>query len=432
MRKFTTKLLLCCLLVCSLFVSQPETAKADTINGIQPILPVQYQKLLGKGMDVDWSKTKKGQETFHKTIVKDFKNAGINHVRIRVKDSVSQDLFYYLDEQIRACLEAGIIPIIAYQANGFKNSASDEDMDKVVEWWSAVAEHYKNESYLLSFDMMIECTDALNKQPDKLNELYEKVVTAIRQTNPTRILMMSPRVRSDAQYLSELKVPTQANGYMMAEWHFYASGPSKENERKLWTTGTEKEKNLIRNKIQLALEWQKKTGIPTWVGAWMAGNYNDGDDYSVKEQVIFAHFMVSELKKAGIPFAVNADTHFYDRENKTWIKKMLPLRYCIFSSYGQAVKALFTDSANKISKITKRSSSSAVVEWTKLTWAKKYKVEISTSKAFKNKKVYTVTGNKKTLSNLKKGTSYYVRVKGCYVSNGKNVYSKYSSIKVIK
>lgn len=321
MRKFTTKLLLCCLLVCSLFVSQPETAKADTINGIQPILPVQYQKLLGKGMDVDWSKTKKGQETFHKTIVKDFKNAGINHVRIRVKDNVSQDLFYHLDEQIRACLEAGIIPIIAYQANGFKNSASDEDMDKVVEWWSAVAEHYKNESYLLSFDMMIECTDALNKQPDKLNELYEKVVTAIRQTNPTRILMMSPRVRSDAQYLSELKVPTQANGYMMAEWHFYASGPSKENERKLWTTGTEKEKNLIRNKIQLALEWQKKTGIPTWVGAWMAGNYNDGDDYSVKEQVIFAHFMVSELKKAGIPFAVNADTHFYDRENKTWIKK---------------------------------------------------------------------------------------------------------------
>ena len=56
------------------------------------------------------------------------------------------------------------------------------------------------------------------------------MVTAIRQTNPTRILMMSPRVRSDAQYLSELKVPTQANGYMMAEWHFYASGPSKENE----------------------------------------------------------------------------------------------------------------------------------------------------------------------------------------------------------
>ena len=52
------------------------------------------------------------------------------------------------------------------------------------------------------------------------------------------------------------------------------------------------------------------------------------------------------------------------------------------------MKALFTDSANKISKITKRSSSSAVVEWTKLTWAKKYKVEISTSKAFKNKKVY--------------------------------------------
>ena len=31
----------------------------------------------------------------------------------------------------------------------------------------------------------------------------------------------------------------------MAEWHFYASGPDKTNEKKLWTTGTDAEKKLI-------------------------------------------------------------------------------------------------------------------------------------------------------------------------------------------
>lgn len=432
MKKIIATLVLFCIVISGTMGMKTEICNAKTVDGTQPIQPIQYQKMLGKGIDVDWSKTKIGRETYREAIVKDFKKAGISHVRIRIKDDVSEKLFTNLDEQVQDCLEHGVIPIIAYQANGFKNDVSQEQMDNVVEWWTEMAQHYQNESYLLSFDMMIECTDALNKNPDKLNELYENVVTAIRKTNPKRILMMSPRVRSDAQYLSELKIPTQANGYMMAEWHFYAAGPSKENERKLWTKGTEREKNLIRGKINLALKWQKQTGIPTWVGAWMAGNYNDGDDYSIKEQVIFAHFMTAELEKAGIPFAVNADSHFYDRENGTWIKQMLPVRYCIYSSYQQALKTLFAQESNKISKITRKANGCAVIEWTKMDWSKQYLLEISSSKTFKNKKVYTVNGNKKTISGLKKGTTYYVRVRGCYIANGKKQYSKYSSIKQIR
>ena len=69
--------------------------------------------------------------------------------------------------------------------------------------------------------------------------------------------------------MSELKIPSAHNGYLMAEWHFYASGPDKINEKKLWTTGTDAEKKLITDKIQTALAWQQQTGIPTWVGAWM-------------------------------------------------------------------------------------------------------------------------------------------------------------------
>ena len=68
--------------------------------------------------------------------------------------------------------------------------------------------------------------------------------------------------------MSELKIPSAHNGYLMTEWHFYASGPDKINEKKLWTTGTDAEKKLITDKIQTALAWQQ-TGIPTWVGAWM-------------------------------------------------------------------------------------------------------------------------------------------------------------------
>ncbi len=297
---------------------------------LNPISPWDYQAKLGKGIDVDWSKTEKGKEYYNTKAVQDFKNSGVAHVRIRVKDKADNNLFLTLDKQIDDCIKAGIIPIIAYQADEFKNNPDEKNIQEVVDWWSIVAARYKDKSYLLSFDLLIEATDALNNQPEKLNELYERIVTEIRKTNPQRIIMISPRLRSDSQYLSELKIPSQANGYLMAEWHFYAAGPSKDNYRKLWTVGTESEKKLITDKINYALDWQKKTGIPTWVGAWMPGNYNDGDDYSIDEQVVFADFITSSLANAKIPFAVNSDTKFYDSKNNNWIDSMLPVFNTIF------------------------------------------------------------------------------------------------------
>lgn len=309
------------------------TCEVSAFSGSDaPIAPWKYQKLLGRGMDVDWSKTKSGRETYSVQAVRAFRDAGVSHVRIRISEDANMALLQGLDQQVKDCLDNGLIPVIAYQADDFKNEPTEENIRKVVAWWGKVAARYQGQSHRLSFDLLIEATDALNKDPNVLNKLYEQVVTEIRKTNPTRMIMISPRLRSDAAYLSELKIPSKHNRYLMAEWHFYASGPSKENKRKLWTTGKTAEKKLITDKIALALAWQKKTGIPTWVGAWMPGNYNNGNDYSIKEQCAFASFMVSELKKAGIPFAVNSDTKYYDRAANEWIPKMHPVFKTIFGT----------------------------------------------------------------------------------------------------
>ncbi len=57
----------------------------------------------------------------------------------------------------------------------------------------------------------------------------------------------------------------------------------------------------------------------------MAGDYNDGNNYSVQEQIVFAKFVSDELDKANIPFAVNSDTKFYDRQNNRWYDEMIPV-----------------------------------------------------------------------------------------------------------
>lgn len=329
------KRFLSCLL-CFLFainsIAINAAAAEPAIDGKTPISPWDYQELLGKGMDVDWCKTNSGRELYASETAADFKEAGISHVRIRVKEDASPALLSLLERQVSDCVSLGLLPVIAYQADELKNDPSDEHLRQTVKWWETVAEHFRDASYFLSFDMLIEVTDALNRQPERLNEIYEELVAAVRKSNPERIVMISPRYRSDPEYLRDLKIPSQANGYLMAEWHFYAAGPSKTNERKLWTTGTPEERRLITNKIAIAAAWQKERNIPTWVGAWMPGNYNDGNDYSVAEQAAFASFMVKSLTDAGIPFAVNADSHFYDREKGSWIPEMRPVFEAVFGT----------------------------------------------------------------------------------------------------
>lgn len=289
------------------------------------IFPKEYQAILKKGIDVDWAKTKQGIKYYNEKNVIDFKLIGLSHVRIRVTQKINDELLTHLEKIVNDCLKNDIIPIIAYQGKDFKENPTTETLQNVVNWWEAVAKHFKNYNHKLSFDIIIEVTDALNHQGDILNDLYEKAVSKIRETNPKRIIFISPRVRSAPEYLNELKIPTKSNGFLMAEWHFYASGPSKTNEKKLWTTGTETEKNLIRKRIKTAIEWQHKTKIYTWVGAWMPSDYNKGNSYTIPEQLKFAEFVACELTKNKIPSAVNSDTKFYNRETNKWIADKKPI-----------------------------------------------------------------------------------------------------------
>jgi hypothetical protein len=302
-----------------------KSKKTETSKNNLAILPKDYQVLLGKGMDVDWAKTRKGMQFFNTQAVRDFKSIGLSHVRIRIQDDVSDKLLIHLDKIIDACLAENLIPIIAYQGAAFKGKPTEQNLDKIAQWWITVAYYFKNKSYKVSFDLLIEVTEALNKEPEMLNKLYEKTVIEIRKTNPNRIIFISPIVRSAPEYLKVLRIPSKHNNYLMAEWHFYASGPDKTNAVKKWTTGTEEEKELIRAKIRAAKQWSDKTGILTWVGAWMPGNYNKGDQYSIAEQVVFANFVTCALTKNKIPFAFNSDAKFYNRETSAWIIEMKPV-----------------------------------------------------------------------------------------------------------
>jgi hypothetical protein len=306
--------------------STPLSDNTPLSNTVSPITPEEYQRMLGTGMDVSWMQFKKDMETYNPQVPANFRKKGFSHVRIRInEESPDQAFINRLKDVVNDCSSSNLIPIISFSAESFKENPTEANMEKVVHLWTTIAKAFKGYPYALSYDIIIEVGDNLNKKPDLLNECYEQTVSAIRKINPYRIIFISPINRSNPYDLGLLKIPKSANGYLMVEWHFYAAGPSKTNPDKLWTSGTPAEKKLITDRIQAALAYQKKTGLYSWVGAWMPGNYNHGNNYTISEQVKFATFMSCALREAHIPYAINADTKFYNNTTNSWIKEMLPV-----------------------------------------------------------------------------------------------------------
>lgn len=116
-----------------------------------------------------------------------------------------------------------------------------------------------------------------------------------------------------------------------------------------------------------------------------------------------------------------------------------------FTGYGRYISAdssqnisnvTGTSKATKVKKVTKKTSSTIKLKLKKISSAKGYQIQYSTSSKFASKKTKTVTikgakNTSKTLKNLKRNKTYYIRVRTYKIVANKKVYSDWSSTKTV-
>ena len=317
------------------------------LNNPDALTAAAYVSDLGAGFDVTWSEFNRYMELYDEQVALDFANAGFKNVRIRMGDPNPDATFISnLRQQINDAINYGINPIIAYQGHYLEETAtSDEDArNHLVNWWRNMAEQLQDMPAELAFNIMVEISGTYKTDYTAMNSFYADVYDAIRETNPDRIIIFPPVNISNPDYLQYLEIPGGNDPFVMAEWHFYAAGPSTDSSnKKYWADGsTALERNNITEPIETAVNWMNSTGHVSWVGAWMAGNYNKGNDYSVEQQVGIASFITRTLNGYNIPFSVNAGNKFYDYETLSWFNRTddaagIPVRDAIIDSEKAAV-----------------------------------------------------------------------------------------------
>jgi len=310
-------------LVANPFNGAKQKSHKTTPRGV--ITAAQYQKMIGVGVDVDWlTFAWVNREYFYwrskgVNVPSYFKKEGFSNVRIRVGYDVvnNKTALTELGDVVNDTLSAGLIPIITYTAPGLRNHPTNRtEQEHFVEWWVTVARYFKGSSYLLSYDLLIESSGQIKNYPGVLNKVYAETISKIRAIDPYRLIFVTPAWVSKPFYLDKLNVTN--DHYILAEWHIYAGGPRK------CTYNV----SYINAAVETAVNWSRKTGIPTWVGAWRPQWYPHKNKKGIvkgapcPEDVVmnFSRVMVNTLNSAGIPYDINADTRFFDIDNLTWYK----------------------------------------------------------------------------------------------------------------
>lgn len=313
----------------------------------EPISTEEYQSQIGAGFSTNWfkSRARKPMEKFSEKNIKDVREKGFSNLRIRCDAELysSKGFLVSLTTVVDSCLKYNLIPIISWIHHRAEAYATKKAQDAYVSWWIAVARQLKDKDYRLSFNLFTElgidtcsegenekvkieksCKNSLRRNTDKYNEWTKNVTKEIRALggkNAKRILILASPVKT-AKGLDKIDPEIyERDPYMMAEWHLYASGPIKTpGSQKYWSgdgTGKFGGRENVKKAINDAVEFTNKTGMRTYLGAWMP---HDNIKGSLKEAEVikFALFFVKELRKGNIPWSMNVLDNYYDTRECKW------------------------------------------------------------------------------------------------------------------
>lgn len=288
-----------------------------------------YQKMLRLGIDVNWAQFSWLIKDYNSSFPKIFSDIGFKTIRLRFDftdkvlenfDNNKTKYLNYLKKIVNDCETSNLNVVLANGASEFKENPNDETLNNLINNWMFIAKGFKSYPYNVSYNFIIEPGKNLKQHNDLLNEFYQSLYSKIRSFDKKRILIWAPNYISNPYYLPQTWYPKN-DKYVMAEWHMYAAGPKE---------GYEDE---IPQKTKFAYDWSIKNQIPTWVGAWMPGNYNKGDTYTIYEQIKFSKLMINTLKKYHIPSAINADTQFFDYDNFKFREDRIEVLKTIINTY---------------------------------------------------------------------------------------------------
>jgi aryl-phospho-beta-D-glucosidase BglC (GH1 family) len=296
------------------------------------VSPVEAIKLMGRGINMGntleapsegaWSGGMAQEYYFD-----DYKQAGFTCVRIPVTwdghtttvppYSVDTSWMDRVEQVVDWGLKRGLFIVLdAHHETWLKTNYTQENMQRFESIWRQIATRFKNKSDRLVFEILNE------PHPmsfDDLNNLNSQILTVIRESNPTRLVVFSGNEYDGYGVLINTLIPK--GDHLIGTFHYYDPYSFAGQGQGTW--GTDTDQQTLANCFNQVADWSKQHNVPVLLGEFGAVSKCDLDSRHK-----FYTACVQQALANGFAFTAwddNGDFQIYQRTTRTWneIKNIL-------------------------------------------------------------------------------------------------------------
>ncbi|MEN7342421.1 MAG: glycoside hydrolase family 5 protein [Pseudomonadota bacterium] len=301
-------------------------AQADTFN---------TRKCINMGNALDAPNEGEWGHTIQATSFPRIAAAGFDTVRIPVRWSahtggapdyvIDESFFARVTEVVDQALASDLQVILNIHHFEEINAAPEENRAKFLALWAQIGARYKDLPESVYFEVINEPNGQF--KGDVMRSIISDGFSKIRETNPTRILIMGGENWSGIKSLPS--IPSIDDPNQVYTFHFYdpflfthqkaSWTPLKDSDEVRW--GSRSEREDLKNAAAYARQVQDETGIPVFlgeVGAYEKAPYEDVVAYTQATREAF--------EAEGISWCVwsfTATFPFFDSERQQWDARKL-------------------------------------------------------------------------------------------------------------
>jgi len=284
------------------------------------------------GYDPIWADPAKGR--FQQRHFGEIRRGGLDFVRVNLQafrhmgadNRLTPAFLERLDWIVKNATEAGLSVIL--DEHDFNACSDDVDRcrTRLSAFWNQVAPRYKNAPPTVMFELLNEPHAKLDA--DTWNALYPEILAIVRQTNPTRRVIVGPTQWNSREKLDTLMLPAN-DPNIIATFHYYdpfpfthqgASWVEETKKLKGISWGTEADRAQIAADFDRVAAWAKANNRQVLLGEF--GAY-DRSGTPMKMRAAYTGAVAREAEKHGFSWAYwqfDSDFIAWDMKSNGWVE----------------------------------------------------------------------------------------------------------------
>ena len=300
----------------------------------------EQNRRLGRGVNIIgydpiWKDRSQGR--FQLKLFGMIKEAGFQHVRINIHPfhymgdgpdyPIQPQWVETLDWAIDNSLAAGLMVVL--DTHEFMSISENPDglKPKFMALWRQLAARYQHYDDRLVFELLNEPNKLLT--PAIWNEYYREPYALLRETNPTRTIILGGAWWNGIDHLHELELPADDLNLIITV-HFYhpmefthqgAPWSQFVNSHDVQWLGTPEEKQFIIDWLSKAQAWSEQNRRPLFLGEF--GAYDKAD---MDSRARYTSFVARQAETFGWSWAYwqfDSDFILYNIERDAWVTPIL-------------------------------------------------------------------------------------------------------------